>query len=471
MKRWLFLALLTGCTLESPYCRPVVELYPVWRISTSEQNEYANLAWWQQLEDPELTCLIEKALINNQDLKVAICRVDQFIGNWGVVRSAQFPQLTGNFLAERQKISTVLEPVTPGIVTSTFDDYILILNAAFQLDLWGQLQSATNAAYHELLAEVENRRNVVLTLVGAVARAYIDLKQYQLEYEISRETVKTRDESYELAKTRYGLGLTSEIQVDQALSELQVAQITEEQFKLQMALQEDLISFLIGEPAHAICGGKRLIDFKMPRYIPTASPCELLCQRPDILAAEQELMAANANVGVARSLFFPQINLTAALDTESSFWRLLWTGPASTWEYGLNILQQIFTGGRLTFNLLEANAEKCEALHEYESTILNAVKEVNDALIGHEIALELVKLEKKRVDTLTEYYRLSNLRYIEGLIDYLTVLDAERELFRAQLDYVETVGQSYTTLVDIYTSLGGGWVCQADEFAQCMNGH
>jgi multidrug efflux system outer membrane protein len=470
MKRiGVLLLLCAGCTLETPYCRPQVELYPSWRIETPEQNEYCNLEWWSQIGDPLLTELIEKALANNQDLKVAIYRVDEFAANLGVVRSAQFPQMSGNFLAERQKISTTLEPIQGGI-QSTFNDYVLILNATFQLDLWGQLQSATNAAYAELLSQVQNRRNVVLTLVGSVAKAYIDLKQYQLEHKISEETVESRKQSYELAKLRYSLGLTSEIQVDQSLSELLIAEVTEQQFQIQIALQEDLLSFLIGEPAHAICGGKEIIDFKMPPPIPTATPCELLSQRPDILSIEQQLIAANANVGVARSLFYPQVNIFGALDTESSLWRALFNGPSSTWEYGITIFQEIFTGGRLTSNLWEAQAQKFELVHTYQSTILNAVKEVNDALISHEITLDLVETQRKRVETLREYFTLSNLRYIEGLTDYLTVLDAERQLFRAELDLVETIGQSYTTLVDIYTTLGGGWVCEADALALGLNG-
>lgn len=465
--RWLLpLLFLPACSFQPPYCRPPIELYSEWRTSTPEQNEYANLSWWRQLGDPLLDELIEQALLYNQDLTVAMWRVEEFAAKLGVVMSNQFPQISGSGLVSRQKISSTLQPIqTGGGFVSTFDAYGLILNASYQADLWGQYRNATEAACHELLAQIENRRTVVLTLVQSVAIAYVQLKQYQLQLKIAEETLRSRKESYDLSKVRYELGLTSEMQMDQSLSLVQSAQTTADQLRIFIVLQEDLLSFLIGAPSRAICGGKRLDQLNTIDHVPAPTPCELLNQRPDILAAEQELMAANANIGVARALFLPSVSLAGAIDTETSIWRFLFDGASSTWDYGANVVQQIFTGGRLTSNLDEAYAIKNELIHRYESVILNAVREVNDALLSHEINKELVKSQKERVDTLAQYVRLSNLRYVEGLTDYLTVLDAERELFEAALDYATFQAQSFITLIDIYSSLGGGWVVDADSFA------
>jgi multidrug efflux system outer membrane protein len=444
-----------------------VELYDTWRTSTPEQNEYANLSWWGQLGDPFLSELIEQALEYNQDLMAAMWRVEEFAARLGVVRSEQFPQITGNAFASRQKISTTLQPLQTGFVVPIFDAYGLVLNGSYQADLWGQYRNATESACHELLAEVQNRRTVVLTLVNAVASAYIELKQFQLQLLIANETLRSRQESYELSKIRYELGLTSEMQMDQSLSLVQSAQTTTEQLRIAIVLQEDLLSFLIGAPSQEICGGLRLDELKTIDYVPTCSPCELLNQRPDILAAEQQLMAANARIGVARALFLPSVSFLGGVDTETSIWRYLFNGPSSTWDYGTNIVQEIFTGGRLISNLEESYAVKSGLLHLYESTILNAVREVNDSLLSHEINKELVQSQKERVATLAQYVHLSNLRYVEGLTDYLTVLDAERELFEAALEYATFQAQSFLTLIDIYTSLGGGWVTEADSFALC----
>ncbi len=465
MKIILSLLFLCSCSLAPTYYRPEVAQYNSWRVEAPIEEACCNLSWWEQLGDPFLTQLIEEALDNNQDLQAAIWRVDQFMSKYGIVRSELFPQISASGFGTRERLSPSLFS-TPVVTSNTFETYGLILNGSYQLDLFGELRSATAEACHQLLAEVQNQRTVVLTLVQSVANSYVELKKYQRQLEVSEETLRTRQEGYDLALIRFDLGLTSELQVDQALSQVQDAITSVEQFKLLINVQEDLLSFLIGTDSQAICGGVTLKELRDVENVPVCSPCDLFNQRPDILAQEELLKAANANIGVARALFLPQINLIGGVDTESSFWRFLFSGKAATWDYGVTFAQEIFTGGRLLYNLKEAQAIKQELIHTYASSILKATQEVNDALISHEINQRIVEEQKKKVETLAEYLRLSNLRYDEGLIDYLTVLDAERELFRAQLEEATFLADRLTALVDIYASLGGGWVCEADEMAR-----
>jgi len=303
----------------------------------------------------------------------------------------------------------------------------------------------------------------VLTVVSSLASSYIKLRQFDLQLVIAYETLNSRLEAYKIAEVRYELGLTSEIEVDQAKAEVETALIEVDQLKINIALEEDLICVLTGEPPSSVERGKLLIEIQTPPSVPAELPSELLNQRPDILSAEQNLISANAQIGVARSQFFPQINLVGDYGWQTSFWHQFFTVPSSVWQYGVTILQEIFTGGELTSNLNLTIAQKSTLVHQYQSTVLNAFKEVNDALISHKISLQLVEDHKERVKTLAEYLKLATLRYEDGLTDYLTYLDAERQLFAAELDYAAALGTSFTTLIDIYAALGGGWVVEADR--------
>ncbi|MBP9840934.1 MAG: efflux transporter outer membrane subunit [Simkaniaceae bacterium] len=460
-----FLLILTACTMHPKYERPDVEVPITWRLTTEENTSLAHLYWWKAFGDPYLDSLIQESLMNNQDLQVAVSRVDAFAARLGIVASELYPQLSGSGEAGRGKASTNLIPLIPG-QSATANVFTLILNASYQVDIWGKIRSATQAAQAQLFSQIENRRTVVLTLISNVAATYIRLKQFDRQLLIANETLGTRKQSYELAIVRYQLGLTSRMEVDQALSEVEDAEIIVHQIQIQIAFAEDLISVLIGKPSMAIERGKTLSELKMPLAVPVALPSEILSQRPDILSAEQLLIAANAEIGVAKARFFPNINLTGAWGVESQQLSTLFKGPSTMYDYGTQIFQEIFTGGRLTSGLKLTRAEKLMALHTYHQTILTAFQEVNDALISHRITMDLLITQKERVETLADYLHLSNLRYQNGETDYLTFLDAERQLFRAELDLAETQGRAFTTLIDIYEALGGGWVLDADQTVQ-----
>jgi len=441
-----------------------------WRFSPSDRDDYANVSWWKHFGDEILDGYIQEALENNPNLLEAMYRVDDYIARLGIVRSRLYPQLFADVDAGRNKMSTTLAPVVASS-EAVNNDYALLLNASYLVDIWGRVRSAAQAARAEMLAQVQNRRTVVLTLVSAVAGSYITLRTLDKQLYIAKETLKTRNESYDLAVIRFELGLTSEIQVEQAKAEVETAEIAIKQYELNIALEEDLLSILLGKPPAQVRRGKDLDELIMTIKVPTFSPKELFNQRPDILASEQELVAANANIGVARARFFPDISLVGNIGTESSFFKELFHSSSSVWQYGMTLLQEIFTGGRLTSGLDLTKAQKMERLYAYESTVLNAFKEVNDALIAHQKTLEIVQVEKERVQTLQTYFALANLRYIEGETDYLTFLDAERRYFASQLECAQAQGDSFLALIDIYKSLGGGWVIDADKEALAQSVH
>jgi multidrug efflux system outer membrane protein len=464
MRRPLFIAVfLASCTFYPTYERPTLGDVAAWRTPIDTENA-VEVGWWHQFGDQVLNGLIDAALANNQDLKTAIARVDQFQAQLTIARSKFYPQVSGDVISQRQKISTSVTALPTGI-KQVFNLFGLILNASYLVDLWGEVRSGAEAAYHQWLSAVEARRVVVLGLVSSVASTYIQLRQYDAEIAISRATLKDRETSLYLAKVRFELGLTSDLEVEQAISEVEDALVELENLQIASAETENMLSYLIGSPSRKIPRGLTLEQASMPPSVPDVLPSELLNQRPDIRAAEERLIAANANIGVAKAQFFPQINLGSAAGVESVQMNELFTNPSKIWEFGSKIAQEVFTGFELTGNLDRTRAVQEEALHGYLSAVLNGYKEVNNALVAHTIYLEQVETEKVKVEALKRYLHLSDLRYKEGQIDYLTYLDAERQLFRGLLDFEECKANSFLSYIQIYQALGGGWVVEADNQA------
>ena len=456
----------SGCTLYPTYERTVMETPAEWRTPFDTCEAVEN-DWWKQFGDPVLNDLITDALANNQDLLVAIERVNQYLAQLQIARSQLYPQINANGLAEREKVSRETTVVLPGqpVVNNAYE---FAFNASYLLDFWGSVRSRATAAYHEWLASVETRRTVVLGLISSVASSYIQLRQYDQQLRISRETVQDREEALYQARTRFELGLTSQMEVEQAISELEFAMIEIERLEIAIVETENLISVLIGKPSMAIPRGRVLDTMPLPPAIPAYIPSEIVNQRPDIRAAEERLIAANARIGIAKAAFFPQISLVGSYGSQSTQFGDLLKSATSVWDYGTTIFQEIFTGGRLTGDLAFTRAVQQETLHSYLSTILTAFQEVNDAISTHQIYLDLVETQRVRVEALTLYLELSSLRYQEGQTDYLDFLDAERQLFQGLLDLEEAKGRSFTSYIQIYQALGGGWVTMADaEAVEC----
>jgi multidrug efflux system outer membrane protein len=465
IKSLILLSILSACTLHPKYQRENTPKLANWKVSFEETVDAKDSGkFWELFKDDALNTLVEKALKNNQDLQVAIENVNVFLAKLGVSQSKLYPEIQGNLGGVREKIPSTLTPFqgSPSVIGNAFD---LVFNVSYLADFWGEVRSGAEASYHQYLASIQARKSVVLTIVSSTINSYFLLRQYDQQLIIAEETVGTRQRSYELALIRYQLGLTSKLQVEQALAELEFAKLEVERLHILIGEKEDLLSVLIGEPTTNIPRGLAMEDFQLPEEVLTEIPSSILEQRPDVKQAEEKLIAANAEIGVAKAKFFPQFNFSGSYGYESPILSNLLQNNSSIWGYGLNIIQEIFTGGRLTSNLKLTEAEKRKALYSYHSTILNAFKEVNDALIRLKYNKEIVCTQAKRVAALQKYLQISNLQYNEGQIDYLTFLDAERALFQAQLDQVESIAQSFISFVDIYKTMGGNWVKKADEEA------
>jgi len=458
----IFLILLAyGCNFEPRRMMPYVCMPETWRIEADESSTLANVRWWESLGDPILNELIVAGLDNNNDLKIASWRVFEYLAKYQIVRSELFPQvnLQSSAIRERFPVSSFI----PFNLNPIQSDFKYAFTLSYEIDIWGRIRSATHAAMAQVLASIENRKTVVLTLVSSIAQTYVSLRELDRELEIINTTITTREESLRIAKLRFEGGVTSEIDVAQAAAALDDALSRKPPLVTQIAEYENLLSILIGENPTCILRGKAVDQFELPNEIPAGLPSEILCQRPDIISAEEDIVSANALIGVARANFFPQISLTGLYGGESFELSQLFSNSAKTWQLGGTLLQPLFTGFRLTGQLLEAEVEREEAIYNYQQVILTAFKEVNDALVAHREAKKEVVIEADRVANMKEYLKLSWLRYYEGQTQYLTVLDAERQLLEAQLKQAEAQSNLFVTLIDIYKALGGGWVVDADS--------
>ncbi len=456
--------LFSSCNFEPKYHRPCTEAPCRWRVPSDEETTCANVGWWEELGDPVLNTLISQALLNNKDLQAAIWRVGEFYARYQVESSLLYPQINSDGFALKQRF-----PEQASFLPAGFDPisphYRFSFNLDYEVDFWGRVKSLSHASCARLLASVENRRTVVLSLVSAVAQSYILIRQLDRELEVAKGTLEDRKEYLRIAILRFKGGVTSEIEVTQATSVYEEALASIVVLEELIPIQENLLSVLLGESPTCIVRGKAIDKFSLPCEIPAGLPSELLERRPDILEVEYQLISANAAIGAARAAFFPKISLTSLYGGESFQLKHLFTGTSTAWAYGAQYLQQIFTGGRLRGELNLSIAQKQAMAFQYQQTVLNAFREVNDALIGHRQARELAAVEEKRVEAIREYLRLAWLRYYNGQTEYLTVLDAERQLFSVEIDLTKAQGNTFSTLVDLYKSLGGGWVLDADSCA------
>jgi len=453
--------LLAGCMVGPDYKRPAVSIPTEWRFGEKEAKDVANTAWWHQFNDPVLNELIDIALKENKDVKIAAARVEQFIGRYGTTRAALFPQVGAGGVAGRARATEMgPSPMTSG-VDNPADNYQAFLNGSWEIDLWGKLRRSNEAARANLLATEEGRRAVIMTLVTSVSAAYVNLRDLDKQLQIAKQTTKSREDSYNLFKLRFKGGIISELELNQVKSEYEQALATIPQLEKTIAQQENAISVLLGRNPGAIPRGKTLDELTLP-FVPEGLPSDLLERRPDIRLAEQNLIAANAQIGVARALYFPTISLTGLFGWSSKDLSELFTGPAKAWSYAGNITVPIFTAGAIAGQVKAAEAFREQALITYQQSIQAAFRDVDDSLVDQKRTREQLEALKRQVDSLREYARIARLRYENGYTSYIEVLDAERSLFNAELQYVQTQGVLFQALVNLYKAMGGGWVVEAD---------
>jgi outer membrane protein, multidrug efflux system len=453
----LLITLLSGCKVGPNYNRPAVQTPGSFRdLADNPQLQtqtasYADLPWWQVFQDPKLQELIRTALKQNYDLQLATERINGARAQVAVARSSLFPQASGNanFIGGKENQEQ-----------SRFNFLTLTADAAFQLDFFGKLRRATEAARAQLLATDDARQVVALTLVSDLATDYFTLLQLDLQLAITRDTVTTQTDSVKLTQLRLDHGVATKLDVLQAQQVLDTANAQIPDLERAIAQQEDAISILLGNYPQDIARGIPLIEQKLPPEVPPGLPSSILERRPDIREAEQILIAANADIGVAKAEFFPQISLTGS--GGGSFGRdSLFSGHNTTqlgiWSYGAQVNQPIFTGGALKGNLHLAESQHRQALIGYQEAIQHAFGEVSDALIGYEKLHEVRTRQQDSVADLQETVRISTLRYKGGTTTYLEVLDGQRSLYGAELTLAAARGDEYRSLVQLYKALGGGW--------------
>jgi multidrug efflux system outer membrane protein len=457
-------ALLAGCTVGPDYTRPSTVSPDKWRIDYPAAADVANTRWWEQFGDPALNQLIDEALRQNRDLVIAAARVDQFAGQLAVVRSQFYPQIGYGADVSRNRASEVGQPpLAPG-ADPYYTLYQGALSAQWQIDLFGRVRRQSEAAQAQVYASEQGRRGVVLTLVTSVATTYIALRALDRQLEIAQATAKNYADTARIFDLRFKGGVVSEVELNQVESQYQQALAAIPALEQQIAATENLISVLLGRNPAPIARGKTIDQLAAPG-IPADLPSSLLERRPDILQAEQNLVATNASIGAAKALYFPTLSLTGLLGSVSTAFGDFLSGPASAWTLAAGLTGPIFTFGLIEGQVQSAEAAQRGALANYQQVIYNAFRETNDALVGTMKKREESAAQTKRVAALREYARLSRLRFDNGYAGYLEVLYAENELFAAELAAVRSQAERYTQLVNVYKAVGGGWVDEADRLA------
>ena len=450
-------SLVAGCAVGPNYHRPAVPTPAAYRdLSDNSQvpaqtASYADLPWWQVFEDPQLQELIRTALKQNYDLLLATERINAARAQVTVTRSSLFPQVQGDGTFQGGK---------EGTFQTKYNFLSLTADAAFQLDFFGKLRRATQAARAQLLATQDAQQTVILTLVSDVASDYFALLQLDLQLQITHDTIKTQEDSVKLNNLRVQHGVATKLDVLQAQQVLDSANATVPDLERQIAQEENAISILLGNYPQAVPRGHPLVEQPLPPEVPPGLPSSLLERRPDIREAEQILVAANAEIGVAKAQFFPQISLTGsgggAFGRSSAFSGLM-SSQVGIWSYGAQVSQPIFTGGALRGNLRLAESQHQQALIAYRQAIQQAFGDVSDGLIAYQKFHQVRVREEDSVADLQESVRLSNMRYKGGTTTYLEVLDGQRSLFTEELTLAQARGTEYQSLVQLYRALGGGW--------------
>ena len=455
-----------GCTVGPNYKRPKVDVPVTYRGAQSEDasqqpsptvqqssaQPLGDQKWWEVFQDPQLQELVRTALQQNYDVRIAAARIMEARAQLGITRADQLPTISAGAAALNDRF-----PKTKFTPETETNFNAVGASLAWDLDFWGKYRRATEAARANLLATEWARRAVLNTLVSNVAASYFELRALDLQLEISRRTLATRQESLQLTRTLSDGGAGTMLDVRQAEQLVAVAAEEIPDFERRIQQQENFISTLLGKNPGPIARGKALTEQPHLPEVPAGIPSTLLERRPDIRSAEAELMAANAQIGVARAAYFPQISLTGSSGFLSSAVSSLFTGPAGYWNFGGSLAQPIFAGGRIKSGVRLSEARKEELVLTYQQTIQQAFRGVSDSLIGYQKNREFRAHQEELVRAAQEAAELSEMRYRGGATNYLEVLTNETNAFNAQLGLAQAQLNELVSLVEIYRNLGGGW--------------
>jgi len=454
----MILMLSTGCAVGPNYKKPAVPVPPEYRglpadqMGKSDVASFGDQKWWDAFQDEALRDLIKTALKQNYDVRIAAARILEARAQLGITRADQLPSVAASASSVNERISQSAR--IPSIETSAHQ---LSLSAAWELDFWGRYRRATESARASLLAQEWAQKAVISSLVSDLASAYFQLRELDLELEISRQTLGSRKDSLGLTQILADHGATSLLDVRQAEQLVFAAGASIPDLEQRIEQQENFISTLLGQNPQSIPRGRKLLDQPHPLEVPAGLPSSLLERRPDIRQAEQLLIAANAQIGVAKAAYFPQISLTADGGYQSSALTGLFAGPAGFWSIGGSAVQPVFEGGRIRNRVRFAEAQTQEATVFYERTIQQAFRDVSDALIAYRKSQEFRIQQEQLTRAADDAKNLSNMRYKGGATSYLEVLDSDTRYFSAQLTLAQAQLRELEALVQIYRSLGGGW--------------
>jgi multidrug efflux system outer membrane protein len=452
--------MLSACAMGPDYEKPEVPVPDAFQEPTIPGASIANLKWWELFQDEELIRLIEMALINNKEVAIAMARIEEARATLGFVRADQFPNLDGTAGASRGNL--IPGAGLPGSINETF---VLAGTLSFEVDLWGKLRRSTEAARAELLATVEARNVVTITLIADVASVYLLLLDLDERVNIAQRTMKTRQDSLDIIQARFDKGTVPLIDVNQAQIELADAAAQLASLKRENQRAENLLSVLLGQNPGPVMRTPGKDEKLLPPEIPAGLPSELLERRPDVRQASQQLAAQTARIGVAEALRFPSLSLTGSLGLASTELDDFFSSSNKAWGLSANFLGPIFDAGRNKSRVEAERARTEQLLKNYELIVLRAFQEVEDSLIGISTFRDEALARKRQVTAARSASKLSLARYNGGVTSYLEVLESDRSLFRAELLASSTTRQELVSIINLYKALGGGWLTEEETAA------
>ncbi len=459
MRRALLLVAATALTacVGQPYSRPELAIPSQYRFALAETPGAADTRWWMQFGDPALDALVAEALVNSEDLRIAAARVDQFQGAKLSTRAPLFPAIGYGASAGRESRSELV--YGPGAdEAASFAS--AGLTVGWEIDVWGRVRNLTAAADAEWRASEADRRATVLSLVSAVVSGYVTLLSLDEQLETSRRTLASRRQALDVFEKRHKGGVISGVELSQARSQYELAAASVPLLQQQIAQLENALSVLVGRNPGPVVRDRTLVELQAPE-LPAGLPSEILAQRPDVVSAEQSLIAATARVSAARALYFPSISLTGLLGVASLDLDELFDAGSDTWNYSGSVTGPIFQGGAVLGVNRQAEAQLAQLLASYEKTVQRAFADVEDALVATRTTAERNEAQRRQIEALRNYARLARKRFEGGYSSYLEVLDAESSLFSAELLYSQGRREQLLAHVDLYKALGGGWVDEA----------
>ncbi len=456
----LLLTWCAGLNLFPEFQKPAVETPAAWPGLPVNAKAYDNAQWWKVYDDPILDRLVEEALVDNEDIVMASARIDEAQAQLTLADADRDPTLTATFTPSiTRNTQRGPNPMPPG-ARITFRDHVVRINASYELDLWGKLKGASAAARADLLASEAARDTVRNTLTAQVAQSYFTLLALDAQIVTMQRTRETRQESLKLQQLRMQAGVSSEFEVRQVEAELAGVGAQVPVLERNRAQQQNALAVLLGRSPRELVEGTFLrgtSSAPVDPVVPSGLPSELLLRRPDLREAEQQLIAANARIGVARAAYYPSISLTGFLGGESRSLADLFIGPARIFSFAAELMQPLFGAKRIGASVDVAKAREEQALAQYRQAIANAFRDVQDALAAQQSAREVLVAEHAHVDALQKGLTLARLRYDNGINSQLEVLDAERNLLQAELNLAEAEYAQRAAIADLFKAMGGGW--------------